>query len=797
MSSDLTRRAVLAALAGAGPVGAALSPVGEFLEAIAPLSGDVWRSTGRPEGTVESPHGPATITYDDYHVPHVEAETEAAAYFAVGYAQAADRLAQMDLFRRRAEGTLAAAVGEPGRETDRFATKMDFRGAAEASREGIRGTDAEVAVKAFADGVNAYIEENPPGIEFDILGYEPDEWTVTDTALVGTQLSWSLTGSFRTLREEVLRETFDPETYRHLYPDAFDHGVPIIRPDETDGDISGVGERASTRQVESGSDGSISPEFVDWLATFEPPPLSGSNGWVVSGDVTASGQPLVCNDPHLALQAPPIWYQLHVTIGDRTVRGSAVVGTPFPTIGENDHGAWGLTNVGADVIDFYEYETDGDRYRYDDEWREFDTETRTIEVAGGDNEEVEIRKTVHGAYLDRAVDGEERAIGVAWTGMSDTREIEAIHGWSRSTGVEEFRAATAKMDVPTQNLHYADREGNTLYQMSGKLPIRRVDGDIVSGNCVFDGSAGEGEWTGFEPFGSSSWEGFVPFEEKPSVRGADYVATANQRTVDDPAYPIGHSFASGFRAIRIEEAIQERLSEGAIDREFARALQTDTLSVRARMLVPAILDARDRMPAAAEDWLDELAEWDYRMDPDSPAALVFAHFYEAFREATWADDFEERGLDDSYWPQEWVLVTLPANSDCFGGDRGAVMTEAMATAVDTIENDGWETYGDYNRTAIDHPFGDSVSGLNYERHPTGGAPMTVRAFSTEDDHGASYRLVAPVGGESLDVIPGGNDGSPLGDSYEDQLSLWATGEYRRTDDPPDGDPDITVEEGQR
>jgi penicillin amidase len=377
--------------------------------------------------------------------------------------------------------------------------------------------------------------------------------------------------------------------------------------------------------------------------------------------------------------------------------------------------------------------------------------------------------------------------------MSGTREMAAIHGWARSTGIEAFRTATEKMDVPTQNVHYADRDGNTLYQMSGKIPIRRVDGEVVPGDRVFDGSAGEAEWEGFEPFGQSSWAGFIPYDEKPAVVNPEYLASANQRPVDDPAYPIGNSYASGFRGTRIYERLDDAASEGSIDREFVRSLQTDTLSVRARMLVPAILDARDRMPSKAEQWLDALADWDYRMDADSEAALAFRHFYDAFAELTWQDDFEAVGLDRSYWPQSWVLVTLPADSEFFDGDRAGVMAEAMGEAVDLIESEGWETYGEFNVTAIDHPLGDVVSGLNYERHPTNGSTHTVWAFSTRGGFGASYRLLADFGSESRDVIPGGNAGSVFAEHYEDQLPLWATGEYRALDDPPEGDPDITVE----
>jgi penicillin amidase len=806
MPTSRTRRAVLAALAGVVPAGVALSPANDLLERGAPLSGSAWRTVGGTPATVESPYGPATVRYDDHHVPHVEADSEEAAYFAVGYAQAADRLPQMDLFRRRAGGRLAEVAGEFGLDNDRFVHSLDFPGAAEASREAVRGTDTEAVLEAFADGVNAYIEAAPPGLEFGLLDYEPEPWTVTDTTLVGVQLSWFLTGSFGTLRRSVRDAAFDEDTLAQLYPERLDHGVPIVRDRGTGGEIIGTdsadppadasaGEATGTDGAAGTDQPAVDPTLVSHLSQFEAPESVGSNSWVVSGDVTDSGEPIVCNDPHLSLMAPPLWYQLQVAWGDRRTRGAAIVGTPFPTIGENDHGAWGLTNVGADVIDFYEYEVsdDGQRYEYRGETREFDTETRTIEVSGGEDERIEVKKTVHGAYVEREVEGETKAVGVAWTGMTNTQEIAAIHGWNRSTGLDSFRAASAKMDVPTQNLQYADREGNTLYQMSGRIPIRRVDGEVVRGDRVFDGSAGEAEWAGFEPYGASTWEGFVPFEEKLAVLNPDYLASANQRPADDPRYPVGDAFASGFRGTRIAERLDERAAAGDIDREFMTSLQTDTLSIPARRLVPAILDARGRMPDDADHALDTLAEWDYRMRPDSRAALVWHLFYAAFREATWADDFEAAGLDSSYWPQEWVLVELPPDSDFFDGDRAGVMAEALADALAEIAEEGWETYGDYSVTAIDHPFGGTVDGLDYTRYPAGGTGLTVSAFRSQGSFGPSYRLVADFGDDTLDVIPGGNDGAPFGDHYEDQLELWAEGRYRNWADQPAGDPDVTLE----
>jgi penicillin amidase len=453
--------------------------------------------------TVTSPHGDATVTYDDYHVPHVEADDEAAAYFAVGYVHAADRLFQMDLVRRLMDGRLAAVVGEPALESDRFHVEMDFRGGARATASALAGSRTESLIEAYAAGVSRYVEDGPTPLEFDLLEYEPESWEVIDSLLVGQHIAWSLTGSFRTLRRAVLRDALDMDTFRRLYGSRFDHGAPILR-DRTGGTLDGLADGLDTLR-------GVDARFVDALSAHEPPPKHGSNHWAVSGQHTESGAPILAYDPHLTLMAPPVWYEQHLVVDDVDVRGATLPGIPFVVVGENAHGAWGFTNAGADVIDFYTYETDGDEYRYRGGWRSFETDSRSIEVAGGDDREVRIQKTIHGPYVERDVGDVTRAVGVSWTGMTGTRESEAIYEFSHATGVEDYREALRKMDVPTQNALYVDDE-EIYYKVTGRIPIRRMDGEVVRGDRVFDGSAGHAEWKGFTPFGRSSWDGFISFE---------------------------------------------------------------------------------------------------------------------------------------------------------------------------------------------------------------------------------------------------------------------------------------------
>ncbi|WP_436923697.1 penicillin acylase family protein [Halosimplex amylolyticum] len=789
-----SRRAVIGALLG-GSVGAAtLTEARSYLDRFAPLSGGVWgAATAGTSERVATPYGRATVRYDDAGIPTVQGVNEGALYFAVGYVHAADRLFEMDLIRRRMRGTLSAAVGERTVESDRFHVQMDFERAAEASWRTVRDTPTGDAMRAYAAGVEAQRTSDPLPLEFRLLDYEPGPWTPVDSMLVEKQISWGLTGSFRTLRRAAAVDALGESAASTLYPDRMDHEVPILRGEGSSGD----GDAASVAATNVGvpRDDTLS-SLGSWLDAFESGPGVGSNSWLVDGEHTASGAPLLANDPHLTLMAPPVWYQMHQRRPGMRVAGVTFPGVPFVVIGENDAGAWGFTNTGADVLDVYTYETRDGEYRYGDEWRSFDAEERTIDVAGGDDRTVTTRKTVHGPVIER--DG--RRVGVAWTGLQGSRTAIAVHELDRSGGREEALAALRKFDTPTQNAVYADRDGNTAFWVTGLIPVRRTDGEAVRGDRVFDGSTGEGEWPGYEPYGQPDRDdGWLPFAEKPGVRDPEYVATANQRVVDDPGHYLSDAYAAPFRARRIYDLLDERAAaDEPFDLADMRRVQRDVLDERARLFVPAILDARDAMGERTRNAADRLAEWDYRMDRDSRAALVFELFVERYRGAVFDPVFDAAGLDDAYYPNDWVLLTLDPDGRWFadppadGVDprtRPALVASAMAATATHIDESGYETYGDYNRTAIDHPF--DLEFLNYPRLPTDGSPATVRNFRRESGVGSSFRLLARFDGDpSLGMLPGGNDGEYFSDHYSDQLRAWADAEYRPLRPATDGDPAI-------
>jgi penicillin amidase len=817
MDRETTRRALLGSVLGAGVAGGFAPQVRPLLDLLAPYSGRAWSAFDRDvSGTVESPYGPATLRYDDHHVAHVDAADDRALFYAIGFAQANDRLFQMDVQRRQVRGELSAVFGDTTVDSDVFYTKMDVAGAAETTwAESVAGSDVAPLLEAYADGVNRYVEDEPLPLEFRLVDYEPDPWTPTDTLLAEKQISWGLTGSFETLRLVTLADELGEDLARTLLPQRLDHDYPILR-DGSDATVSdqaaetiaadpdgdGLGAGSDSDSVGAGSDpdavaASLDPDLVERLSTFESPRGIGSNSWVVSDDHTESGQPIVANDPHLLLQAPPIWYEQHLEGDDLSVRGVTFPGVPMVIIGENDAGAWGFTNAGVDCIDFYRYDTrdDGREYRYGDEWREFDRETTTVSVADGEDREVAVEKSVHGAVLGTEPDGDEfdGKLGVAWTGLTATRTSQAVDALNRSDGLDDALDAMERFDEPTQNFVYADRDGRTCYYTVGKIPERRTDGEVVSGRQVFDGSAKEGEWAGYTPFGASTWEGFVPFDEQPHSIDPGYVGTANQRIVDDPGRYLAESYSPPFRGKRIYDRLDARVAgDDPVTPDFMADLQADVFDERAARLVPDLLDAA---PDDAD--LRGLADWDYRMRPGSVPALLFARTLTHFRENAVRDVLED-GLGDrrdveEYYPNDHVLLGLRGDP-WFPDGRDAALRDALETAIQELDDDEWADYGDLNRLSMPHPFDQSF--LNYPQKRAGGSIATVDNYRRPDvgesgSAGSSWRMVSPMAGDSRAILPGGNSGDYTSDHYRDQLDDWLASELKPM--PLEASGDVAVE----
>jgi penicillin amidase len=779
---------------------------GSFVSLSAPASGAAWEPAyGANDGSVaseaadlagpreiENPYGDATVRYDEHGVPHVEASNERALAFAVGYVQARDRLFQMDLQRRLMAGNLSAAFGERALESDRFHRRMGFDDAANASWQRIRDTKTGAGVRAYTAGVNRYMDTRPTPFEFRANDYEPTRWTPQDTLIVGKLIAWQLTGDFRDLETRSVRRAFPDrrDEIDRLYPDQLDHDDAII-------DNAAGGDRNDLARPRpapvGGTEAGGTQALYESLRPYQSSPGLGSNSWVVSGRYTLDGSPIVANDPHLSLMVPPVWYEQHLTVrgesGDSLdVRGVAFPGVPTVVIGSNDDIAWSFTNVGADQTDLYRYERPSeDTYRYQGETREFETHNETIPVKDGRDRTVRIRRTVHGPFLSRETPQGRVGVTVSWVGLGDTRESVAIYELNRARNLDEVRAAMRRFDSPTQNLVAAVSDGGTYFRLTGRYPVREVDGRSVEGDRIFNGSAARMEWPGFEPYGRTDWSAFHDYEAVPEVRDPGYLATANQRTMDDPPFYIAHSprYADPYRGERIDELLDRRARNGtAITTDYTKRVQRDVHSEAAEDFVPLVGNATDRMDLETRSAADTLADWDHNMTRDSRGALLFALWLDHYRNATFGDEFRSRGLDESYFPKDNTLARLPADSRWFDDvrtdrreRRSAVAARALREAVAEADREGWDTYGDYNRLDMDHPF--PLSFLDYPERAMDGSPYTVSNFRSQrsTQAGSSWRMIV-TGDTAFGVIPGGQSGNPYSPHYSSQLDAWAAGEYR-------------------
>ncbi len=721
----------------------------KYLDVFSPFSGELWK---REDVKLECPYGKVEVYYDEFGVPHVFAENERALFFAVGFLQAKDRLFQMDLHRRYMKGQLSEVFGEETLESDIFHVEMDFVKAAEASWEVIKENESvRDAILAYCEGVNAYIRSGKLPSEFILLGYRPEEWKPVDTLLIAKEIAWGLTGNFWDVKREEIKRKL-PEALE-LFPAKLNHGYEVLK--------------------------NYSAPVEIRNADVEIPEGVGSNNWVVSGKFTKSGKPILANDPHLLLTAPPVWYEMHLKTKDFEVRGVTFPGIPFIVIGYNKNVAWGFTNVGADVIDFYAYVWRDGKYLYKGKWLQPEVERKKIRVID-ESVEVEVVKTVHGPFLKKY------NVSVAWTGLSGTREALAIYLYNKAKSVKDVLKAARFFDVPPQNMVVAD-ENTIAYYPAGKYPIRYVDGKAVAGNVIFNGSRGDGEWLGFEPYGRSTWEGFIPFEEIPHVINVDYVATANQRIVGNYTYYLGDSmyFSDPYRAIRIEELIEEGIRRGGIDVKFMMKIQRDVYSKPAEFFVPIIVEAA-RKEGRFEEVAKILENWDYEMRADSKAALIFAIWLKNYAKEIFDDEFERAGIDPIY-PRLWVIQSLEENSKWFDDvrtekveKRDDIVLRALEKALSEIKENGWKVYGDYNKLKVHHPFGKKLKVFNYPSYPMNGSKYAIFNFRVENPQvGSSWRMIVDLGGEAYTVIPGGNSGDFLSKHYFDQLEMWVRGEYKR------------------
>ncbi|MGQ9573124.1 MAG: penicillin acylase family protein [Dehalococcoidia bacterium] len=723
------------------------------------------------------------VIRDRWGVPHIYADSVRDVVFAQGYVHAQDRLWHMELARRAASGTLAEMFGAVALDADRLLRRVGLRRAAEA--EAAQLTEAiRPNLEAYVAGVNAFIEGNrnrlPP--EFLILRFRPAPWTPVDSLAIGKLVGWSLSGNWDS---EIVRswivERLGPEEAARMEP-GYPVGAPLIVPPGAACRGLGVPLLEELRRVQ---------ELVGIRG-------GGSNNWVVDGQKSVTDRPLLANDPHLPLQMPCFWYEVHLNGGGLNVIGASLPGVPGVIIGHNERIAWGITNTMTDGDDLFVERinpANPRQYEYEGKWVDGELVREEIRVRGRPEPVVEeVLVTRHGPVIGPSISGEERALALRTVVAEPSQHAHAILLLNRAGSWEGFREALRLWPAPAQNFVYADVEGNIGYQLGGLVPIRAKGQGLVPS----PGWTGEYEWTGL-----------IPFDELPSVFNppTHYVATANNKIVDDDyAYFLGAEWADRYRIQRIVELLEAREKHSLED---FRAMQGDVYSIPGRELARHLLGLEPANEDAKRA-LNFVRVWDGHLSPDSVAATIVEAFFlhmlrntVAVKLGPLADYFVGKEVhaavpDSGYFSRSasWLLSLMEeAPADWFA-DRSwrEVMEESLEEAVVGLRRQFGEdmsrwTWGRIHYATFEHVLG-RVRALRpiFNRGPVavGGDMNTVAAAAyvgsrpyAVSSYAVSYRQIIDLGNfnRSVAILPGGQSGHPASRHYSDMIDGWRRVEY--------------------
>ncbi|HJS26080.1 MAG TPA: penicillin acylase family protein [Actinomycetota bacterium] len=729
------------------------------------------------EGELSVPglESPVEVLRDRWGIPYLSAGSLEDLWFAQGFVQASERLFQIELALRAANGRLAEWFGEVSIPADRFARTVGFHriGALEIGRwsEG-----SLVMMRRFVEGARAWVAAMPaPPLEHRLLAVDPDlPDDLGPWAAMFAYVAWGLSGNWdRELLRLRLSERADTSAAALLPPARPGSG------ELTAGTTDGLNLRALAR------------DLLDGLPRSSG---QGSNNWVVAGSRTASGMPLLANDPHLLVQQPAAWFETHLRAPAYEARGVAFPFAPGIVIGTTGHHAWGLTNVSGDVQDLYveRLNDDGTEAEFDGGWEPVVVRAESVEVRGAETLTFEVRETRHGPILDNATVGVagtefeplEGTFALRWTAVDGVVEPATLVDMARSRSFEEFRAAVRGLSCPGQNVVYADADGTIGYQCTGRYPLRRT-GD---GSAPVPGWSAEHEWDGWVPFED------LPWSEDPE---AGTIVTANHRVHDD-AYPhlLGLDFHPPFRAERIAEVLRET---PGISVEQAAGLQVDTVSIPARRLLPLLLQADARSDAGR--WaLELLRDWDGDLGPGSAAAAVYEVWVgEIAALVLGRDDDPETFAHYFAWREAFVCSALPAMLEGnepppAGGAWDQLLGSALESTLAGLEarlgpdRDAWR-WGALHHVRFGHPMaGLPGAGAMFVAtdHELGGDEQTVLQAGIDARLGfdvvvvPSWRFVTDLGDPdaAVAILTTGQSGNPASPHWNDQTELWASGGAR-------------------
>jgi len=757
--------------------GVVLPPLGKLLD---PYHG-VWNHHGSKDSESFEKHEKtltesATVYYDHKLVPHIHAGNLEDLMFLQGYTEARHRLFQMEFMALAAAGELSSVIGEKGIQHDLSMRRRGMTTAAAKTVAAWENMPEYKYVQKYIDGVNAYINQlNYKDLPFEckLLNIIPEKWTAYKSALVYKQMALTLAGYSDDMEYSNLLNILGTEKFHDLYPETEQIENPVV-PEDWKFDFDKI--YGKPQQKTAYADKMIPKSFHENRYKG-----IGSNSWSVNGKKSASGAPIFCNDPHLSLSLPSIWFELHLLTKDFNAYGVSFPGFPGIMIGFNEYIAWGETNVCQDVEDLFLIEwTDQSRTAYllDGKKTEAVLKIEKIDVKGGKTVLDTVRYTHWGPVVLLSKD-KKHDIAMKWIALEepDMAEFMVFVDAMSSKNYDDFLKSSDRFISPAQNFNFASKSGDIAIRVNGKFPVRHdQDGRFVEygNNSEYD------------------WQGYIPRIQNPHVVNPDrnFVVSANQRSTsrDYPYYYTGL-----FEHYRNRSIIDRLNARNGFTVKDMMNLQTDAYSVKASDFVPVLLNSLSKFTLSPEEiiWVDALKKWDFNYHKTSREATFFDMFMASLNEEVWDEFTPYQDSLDIILPKDWrLLELLKTQSDHpFFDHKSTLERENGHTSIlkafksTLIKMDEWKKSGKSDQWSVYKPLNilhlTKIPALSKKGLEAHGCTDAINA--TGKSYGPSWRMIVHLDKEieAYGVYPGGQSGNPFSPYYANMVGDWLDGKYHK------------------
>ncbi|MBN4070723.1 penicillin acylase family protein [Olleya sp. AH-315-F22] len=756
-----------------------LPPLGKFLS---PNQGvwlnEITESNRNNDIAIKGLSAPVNVKYDEHLIPHIFAQNDLDLYKAQGYITAQHRLWQMEFQTHASAGRLSEIIGEKALDYDRQERRRGMGFGADNAIEKMK-EDPEILsyLEAYRDGVNNYISQLQPKdfpVEYKLLDYAPELWTIKKTALLLMYMTKMLAGGDSDLEYTNALRKFGKERFDLLYPDFFDINDPII-PKDTDWTTLENVQQIPIPESELPLD-SIA-ETMD-----KPHPNNGSNNWAVSGEKSYSGNPILANDPHLGLNLPSIWYVMQLSTPQHNTFGATLPGALGVISGFNTHISWGETNATRDVIDWYKIEFKDKtmkQYKYDGKWKNTSVRIEEIKIKNKKSYIDSVIYTNHGPIsYDYTFKGNgKKKVGYAmkWVGHIGGNNQRTFLDLNKGKNYDDYLNALKHYVAPAQNFVFASTDGDIAIWVQGKFP-NKWNGQ---GKFLMDGSNPENDW-----------QSYIPQEHNAHTKNPErgFVSSANQHPVDE-AYPY-YVFNDGYEPYRNRVINDFFRSKDKFNIQDFKDLHNNNFNLKASELLPYIFEHMDASTLTTEEneIYNQIKSWRFYSNIDQEAPSIWdSWWYKLFR-LTW-DEFKIDSvvLDKPFSYQTiYMLKNYPQNEFMDIKDTPKKETAKdlfLITFKETVKDllewkavNGDYLWKDFKATYVGHLL-QALPAFSRFNIAIGGDSNTVNAASK--NHGPSWRMIVEMTSPptALGIYPGGQSGNPGSKYYDNFIDQWADGKY--------------------